>query len=153
MAFATIEQVGPSWDAVADKLVRELKAANKTVGKQVADVGKKAMLADTKSRRGSLSFGRGKLGVKTKVKASAAGATVEFRGAPAGAWAIVSTGTKAHTIRARRAKALHWGGDAYAAVVQHPGTRGRGYWQSAGQALDKAVTDVIEDVYDEALAA
>ena len=91
--------------------------------------------------------------MKTKVKATAAGCTVEFRGAPAGAWAIVSTGTKPHKITVRGPRALHWGGDGYAVSVQHPGTAGRQYWQSAGRALDRAVEDVIGDVYDEALAA
>ena len=151
MAFATIEQVGPSWDDVAQRLVRDLKAANKAVGKQVAATGRKAMLADTKSRRGSLRFAGKALGVKTKVKASAASCNVEFRGAPAGAWAIISTGTKPHRIAVRSRQALHWGGDAYAEYVKHPGTGGRQYWRSAGVALDKAVDDVIRDVYDDAL--
>ena len=153
MAFATIEQVGPSWDDIANKLVRELKAANRAVGKQIAQVGKKAMLDDVRSRRGTLSFGGGKLNVRTKVRASAAGCTVEFRGVSAGAWAIISTGTKPHTIRRKRAKALHWGGDAYAVSVQHPGTAGRQYWRSAGRALDRALDDTIQDVYDDALVA
>ena len=147
----SMEQVGLSWDDVADRLSRDLKSANKAVGKKVATVGKKAMLADTKSRRGSLAFAGRRLNVKTTVESEAFGAEVTFRGQPAGAWAIVSTGTKPHAIRHRRAKALHWGGDAYAAHVQHPGTPGRQYWRSAGLALDKALDDVVEDVYDKAL--
>ena len=112
------------------------------------------MLDDVKSKRGTLSFGGGKLNVRSRVKASASGCTVEFRGQSAGAWAIISTGTKPHTIRAKRARALHWGGDAYAVSVQHPGTGGgKNYWRSAGVALDKAVDEVVEKIYDKALAA
>jgi len=151
--FATLTPVGATIDEVTDRLIRNMTAANKTMGKQVAVEGRKAMLADTKARRGSLSFGGRKLNVKAKPRARATGATVIFTGSPAGAWAIISTGTKPHAIRVRSKQALHWGGDAYAEFVQHPGTAGRQYWRSAGLALDKAIEDVIEDTYDKALVA
>lgn len=152
--FVTIEQVGPSIDMLVDKMVRELKVANREAGRMAARVGRKAMLDDVKARRGSLSIFGSRLDVKTKVKASADGATVDYRGVTAGAWAIVSTGTKPHTIRRRNAKALHWGGGGvYSMVVQHPGTAGGGYWQHAGAALDKALGIGIAKVYDETLAA
>ena len=101
-----------------------------------------------------MSFGGGRLDVKTKVKASAAGCHGRVRrGVGRAPGRSSPTGTKPHEIRVKSPRSLHWGGDGYAVSVQHPGTTGRQYWRSAGSALDKAFEDVVTDVYDDALVA
>ena len=126
-----------------------MRRASRAVAKPVAAAGKKAILATAKSH-GVARFAGRRLGVKTKTHATASSATIEFRGTPAGAWTIATTGAKAHKIAPRRRKALAFNG-RFAEHVAHPGVAGRHVWTAAGPALEDAIRPVIEDTFDEAV--
>ena len=132
MAFATIEQVGPSFEVVTARLIREVTAANKTVGREVAKVGKKAMLDDVRSRRGTLSFGGGKLNVQgDRSSRRRSGRTVTFAGVSAGAWAIISTGTEAPPDPPRNGQGVALGWRRLRHVMCNiPARPAASYWQS-----------------------
>ena len=145
----TIEAKGRDPGQLIRETERDMKRATREVAKPVAAAGRKAILATAKSH-GAARFAGKTLGVKTKTHASATKATIEFRGAPAGAWTIATTGAKPHPIRPRRRKALAFNG-RFAERVAHPGVHGRQVWTLAGPALDEAIRPVIVDVFDEAV--
>ncbi len=143
----TVTTKGPTLDTLLAGTVRDLKAANRTAGRDMAKVGKAA------ARKGApRMFGR-KLAVKAKVDAFASTATVEFNPAKrqAGPWQIAETGRRGgYTVKPRRAKALTFDG-RYASVT-HPGrVAGRRAWSQAVARIAKAVDRTVHDVYDDAM--
>lgn len=78
-----------------------------------------------------------KLGVRYKVKGGASdpSATVEATGP----WQILNNPAKAHEIRGRKGKVIHFG-SLFRASVKHPGHRGKQTWQKAQPAAAKAGT-------------
>ena len=140
----TVRAVGGGFDDVIRDTVRDLRRANRIVGRRVATVGRKAITA-----RAPRMFGR-KLTVKTTVKPRGDGCEIGFAGRPSGAWAIADKGARPHLIRPRRARALRMEG-GFAMSANHPGTSGHKAWVHAGDRLRKAIKPVIEDVYGDAL--
>ena len=132
---------------MARETTRELRTANRTVGRQVAKVGKAAI-----AKGAPRMFGQ-KLAVRTKVDARPDGASVTFQGKPAGGWAIQETGAKPHEIRPRRAKALtiDAAGTRCTPTIPAPAATRPGRRPAPGYA--DAVDPAIEDVYDDALGA
>jgi phosphopantetheinyl transferase (holo-ACP synthase) len=111
------------------------------VGRDVAKVGKAAIAAGEASFRGK------KLTASTRQQVSGTRSTIIFHAKPAGAWAIRESGAKAHMIRPKRAKVLHFDG-RFAMSAHHPGARGRHAWSKAGDRLEDAVEPAVEMVYD-----
>ena len=84
------------------------------------------MLADVKSRRGTLSFGGGRLNVKATVKASATGATVDVRRRSRPGRGRSSRPARNRTRSAANGRRRCIGvATPTPTVVQHPGTTGR----------------------------
>ena len=131
-----------------EAITRRLTGEQRTLGRTIAKVGRKAILASVRSRRGTLSFsGMGtKLGAQTRVIPSAAQAVVFIDAVPAGAWTIAEHGRAA--VVPRRRKALKIGtGFAMSADA----TTGRaGLWAGAAAELDRVVVDELETAYDRA---
>ena len=147
----TITSSGADFAKLTADASKRLVASTRVLGRDIAKVGRRALLADVKrSRPAGLRFGRSRLGASTKVDPNALGTTVILRASPAGFWSITEYGAVAHPIEPRRARALRFDG-VYAAHVSHPGTTGRPYWASAETAIDDAVTPLIVDTADEAL--
>ena len=149
MAFFDISSSGTDLQTLIGQQARALQGAQRAVGRDIAKIGKKAILDDVKSRRGSLSMMGGRLSVKAKTAAGPGGADVTLSASPAGPWTIVDSGADAHEIRPRKG-ALRFDG-RFAARVHHPGTRGTRVWSNAETALDRALTPTIEDTFDEAM--
>lgn len=143
-----VTSTGASFEQLLDRKARELTKASRGAGKVVAKVGKKAIEDAARGRRGSMRFGKGRLKVKSRNKPRPDGTLVELYGSPAGAWTIAESGAKAHPIKPRRVRALHFGGDDFAARVQHPGTRGAHIWSQTEPALERALDDELEDYFD-----
>ena len=140
----TIRPVGQDFGQLIRETTRDLRHANRSVGRRVASAGRKAITS-----KAPRMFGK-KLSVKTTVRPRADGAEVGFAGRPSGGWAIRETGAKPHLIKPRSARALTIEG-GFAMRANHPGTGGDRAWTAAGARLRDAVTPVIEDVYNEAL--
>lgn len=145
-----IESTGDDLAELTARQARQLTAAIRRAGRDVAEIGSSTILKTTRAKRGSLRFARSRLDVRETVRTGAAGFDVELRGTPAGAWTIVNDGSKPHPIRPRRARALSINGHAYASA-DHPGTRGTHVWQAAARPLTSAVGDEIENAANEAL--
>jgi hypothetical protein len=144
----TVTTKGPGFDHVMRGAARDLRSANRKVGRTVARTGVAAI------RKGAPTMWGRKLSAKTKVDAWPDRAVVTFKANPAGGWAMQESGTRPHPIKARRRKALHWGGgDEFSLHVAHPGTSGHKAWTKAKARLVKAIKPEIEDVYDDALGA
>jgi hypothetical protein len=141
----TVTTRGPTFDQLTRDIARDLTAANKKAGRQVARKGKAA------AKKGAPHMFGTVLSAAAKTEASATSCKVTFSPKPAGAWTIAETGTKPHTIKPRSRKALHWAG-LFAEVVHHPGTGGRMAWTAANGRIAKAVGAEIEAVYGDALA-
>jgi hypothetical protein len=145
----TVTQKGPTLDALIRGTTRDLRAANRTAGRDVAKVGKAAM-----AKGAPHMFGKA-LTVKTKVDAWPTRCAVEFNPArgQAGPWQIAETGRRGgYTVKPRRRKALAFAGRF--AMVTHPGpVGGHKAWTRAVQRGAKAVGKQVGDVYDDALGA
>jgi hypothetical protein len=143
----TVTTKGPTFETLIADTTRDLRAANRTAGRQVAKAGKAAM-----SNGAPRMFGR-KLSAKANVDAWPDRCKVEFVPAPkqSGAWAIAESGRRGgYTVKPRGRKALHYAGRF--AMVTHPGAvGGRHAWTKAGERLAKALDRTVADVYDEAL--
>jgi len=137
---------GAGFDRVMRDAARDLRAANRTVGRKVARTGTAAI------RKGAPTMWGKRLSAKTKVDAWPDRAVVTFQAKPAGGWAMQESGTRPHPIKARRREALHFEG-VFAEHVAHPGTTGHRAWTKAKQRLVKAIKPQITDIYDDALAA
>jgi len=145
----TVTQNGPTLDALIRGTTRDLRAANRTAGRDLAKVGKSAI-----GKGAPRMMGR-QLTAKAKVDAWPTRCSVEFNPAKgqAGAWAIADTGRRGgYTVKPRRRKALRLPGGF--AAVAHPGAvAGRQAWTRAVARLRKAVDRTVHDVYDDALGA
>jgi hypothetical protein len=139
-----ITSKGPTFEQVSRAIVRDVEKATRKVGRDVAKVGKAAIAAGEASFRGK------KLTASTRQRVSGQSTTVIFHAKPAGAWAIRESGAKAHMIRPKRVKALHFGG-RFAMSAPHPGARGSRRWTVAGDRLEDAVEPAVENAYDRAL--
>jgi hypothetical protein len=142
---------GPSFDSVTRTVVREVEAATRKVGRDVAKVGRKAIASGEASFRGK------KLSASTRQRVSGKRSTVIFHAKPAGAWAIRETGAKDHPIKPKRAQALAFPGagrktkggrSGVTMFVNHPGASGSRRWTKAGDRLEDAVERPIEHTYD-----
>jgi hypothetical protein len=146
---------GADLETLTAQAEKALRSAQRTVGREIAKVARRAVLADVRRRRrGGLSFsGMGvRLGASTTIAATASGVSVTVTAKPAGPWSIVEYGSRSHQIRPKRARVLVFDG-VYTMHATHPGTRGSPVWAGAEGALDDAVTPVILDTLDEALRA
>ncbi len=146
----TFERKGPDVDALIDKTVRDMQQATRKVARDVAKVGVKAF----KAGAGVSHFAGYPLKFKAK-KISTAGdqATVEFQASPVGFWVMLTWGAKPHPIRPRKGKALRAGSETFWAHVDHPGFAGTGAYTRGEAAAIRAMDDVVEDVYADALGA
>jgi hypothetical protein len=131
-----------------EAITKRLTADQRGLAREVARAGRKAVIANTRSRRGTLSFsGMGtKLGARTKVTAGGGSATTFIDAVPVGAWALAERGRPA--VKPGRVKALHWGDTFAASAKATSGTPG--LWASAETALVDAVQPVLEAFADEA---
>ena len=137
---------------------KALASAQRELGRDIAKVARKAVLDDVKrSRRGGLRMGKRpdggsfRLGARAIIEPSGTGVSVLLRARPAGFWSIVESGSAGHeVVPVGKRGALHFDG-IYAAHADHPGTHGTPYWDRAEDALDRALTPVIEEAIDEAM--
>jgi len=153
---------GVDLDKLTGQAAKALIGEQKKLGKEIAKFGRRAILADVKSSRGSLRFGtnratgaRYRLGIKYKIVPGAQ-LTVTLSADPQGFWSIVEFGSRAHDVHPRRGRAGHgghpaalklFGAEFYAAHVYVAGTTGRPHWASSETALDAAVTPIIEEAF------
>jgi hypothetical protein len=136
--------VGIEFDDLIDDVLRDLRSANRAVGRKVATAGKRAIASGAPRM-----FGK-KLSVKTEVRPRTDGCQVGFAGRPSGGWAIQEAGANPHLIVPRRRKALTIEG-RFAMRANHPGTSGHQAWSKAKVRLQAAIEPVVQDVYGDAL--
>lgn len=122
-----------------------------TAGKIVADSVLEQMQRDTS---GGTMSGVGKKGVRLDVQvtplSSPVGVRIRPKGKTSGPWSMLSTGTSAHLVAARRrrgntsrGRAMSIGGSWHAGPWRVGGTSGKGTWQKARDAgMDEALTKV-----------
>ena len=142
---------GADLGADLEAVTKRLTADQRTLAREVARTSRKALIADVRARRGTLSFsGMGtKLGARTRVNAAALGAVIYLDAVPAGAWSIVERGRG--PVRPINAEALHLGGDVYVEEVRRAAGTHPGLWGGAAGAVEDAVVPVLEAWADEAL--
>ncbi len=140
----TVTTRGPTFDQLTRDIARDLTAAHKRAGRQVARKGKAAV------KKGAPTWNGTRLGAAAKTAPTATSCKVTFTPAPAGAWSIAETGANEHDIRPRTRKALKFNG-RYAEIVHHKGITGRMLWTAANARIDKATRSDIDDVYGDAL--
>lgn len=134
---------------IAKDLERAALQGQKDAGRAVAKEGRRFILDDVRSARGSLRMMGGRLGVKQRVTASAASSVVELYASPAGPWAIVTKGTRSYDIRPRRRDVLAAGkGDVIGMTAHRRRTGGRDYWSSATDRLDGELGPIVERAVD-----
>jgi len=144
----TVDKSG-DLSGIARELERAAQAGQKDAGKAVAKEGRTAILDDVRRARGSLRMMGGRLGVKTRVTATAASSVVELYAAPAGPWTIVTQGTRAYDIRPRRADVLAAGkGDVIGMSAHRRRRLGRDYWGQATDRLDAELGPLVERAVD-----
>jgi hypothetical protein len=144
---------GTDLEKLTAQAAKGLVSAQRSIGRDVAKVARRAVLADVRANRpAGLRFGKYRLGAKAKVEPAGQTVRVTLTGSPAGFWSMSEYGTVAHEIKPRFAKALNYG-DVFYAHVHHKGATGHPFWYGAEPALDDAVTPVIFDAFDEALGA
>jgi len=145
----TVTAKGSTLAELTRNTTRDLRAANRTAGRELAKAGTAAM-----GKGAPRMMGRA-LRVKATVDAWPSRCAVEFNPAPkqSGAWAIAEAGRRGgYTVKPRRRKALAYAGRF--AMVTHPGAvGGRRAWTRAVARLVKAVDTSLRDVYDDALGA
>lgn len=139
----TVDTKGPSFSKIANDMARDVQSATRKVGRQIADVGSRAIESNAPTWNGR------RLGVRTKIHGGSNAADVEFRGTPAGPWSILESGARPHLERAHR-RTMRFEG-RYATVVHHPGQRGQQRWTKATNHLAQVVTPVVERTYVQAL--
>lgn len=150
----TVTKSGDDLAGIADELARAAIKGQRDAGKAVASDARKLILDDVRSSRGSLRMMGGRLGVKTRVTATATSSTVELYASPAGPWTIVTSGHRAYDIRPRRAKVLAAGrGDVIGMHAHRGASTGRDYWSAATDRLDAELTEVVEGAVDRAMQA
>jgi len=134
---------------IAREIERAALQGQKDAGRAVAKEGRRLILDDVRSSRGSLRMMGGRLGVKQRVTASTASSVVELYASPAGPWTIVTQGTRAYDIRPRRAGVLAIGrGDVIGMHAHRPRRGGRDYWTAATARLDGELEPIVERAVD-----
>lgn len=141
-----VRAVGVSLEQMMRDTRRDLRAANRKVGREVGTVGRAAI------RKGAPRMWGRQLAAKTKVDSWPDRAVVSFQASPAGGWAMRESGTRRHPIDPGTRKALAFDG-RFAAHVDHPGSSGERAWTKAGERLADAIEPAITDIYDDALGA
>lgn len=149
----TVSKSGPDLTGIARELERGAQQAQRDAGKAVASEGRKLILDDVRTARPKgLRMMGGRLGVKTRVTATAATSTVELYAAPAGPWTIVTKGHRAYDIKPRRRKVLAAGkGDVIGMTAHRHGSSGRDYWSQATDRLDAELGPLVERAVDAAM--
>lgn len=144
----TVSKTG-DLSGIARELERAAQAGQKDAGKAVAKEGRRVILDDVRRSRGNLRMMGGRLGVKTRVTASAAASVVELYAAPAGPWTIVTQGTKAYDITPRRREVLAAArGDVIGTKAHRRRRAGRDYWTQATDRLDRELGPLVERTVD-----
>jgi hypothetical protein len=143
---------GADLDKLTGQAAKALTGVQRTLGREIAKVARRAILDDVKAHRpGGLRFSgmNTRLGASTKITPGSQ-LSVLVSAKPPGPWSIVEHGSRAHEIAPRAKRALYfnnlWSDSAY-----HPGTVGRPLWASSEAALDDAVTPVIVEAFEDAL--
>ena len=131
------------------ELERQLQAANRAVGRELATVVRRAQTDGIKGTgRGRLSGMRVTLGARTKVFAGAQRVTIDVTAHPPGPWSIVERGRG--PVRARgRALAI----PGYPRRSARAAHGRRGTWDAATTAAAPSVERAITAIYDTALEA
>jgi hypothetical protein len=145
----TVKTKGPTLESLVRDTTRELRAANRTAGRDIGKVGKAAM-----GKGAPRMFGR-QLAVKTTVDAWPSRCAVEFNPAKrqSGPWAIAEAGRRGgYLVRPRRRDALAFSG-RFARFALPGNVAGRRAWTAAVGRLVRAVDRTVHDVYDDALGA
>jgi hypothetical protein len=139
---------GPDVAGVVGDLERDMRAANRAVGRDLGKVIKREQTAAIRSSgRGTLSGMRVKLGVKVKVFAGAQRVTVDVTASPPGPWSIREHGRAAVKARGR---ALGIPGYPRRSARS---ARGRRTWDATVERAEPAIARAVERIYDEALDA
>lgn len=141
-------------DDATRQIEKSFRSVQRTLGREIAKVARKAILDDVKGRRrGGLSFSgmHARLSTKSEIQPRGMAVDVTMSARPAGPWAIVERGAAPHVIRARRGEGGLFVAGQFFEEVHHPGTTGLHVWDGAEPALDRAVGPAIEDVFDEAI--
>lgn len=150
----TFTTSGRTFDQLTRGIARDLTAAHKKAGRQIARKGKAA------AAKGAPVMWGERLAVATDTEADANGCTVTFKPAAgnAGGWAMQESGTRPHSIAPRRGRGGRGGRPAalafdglYYADVFVSGMAGRRAWTRAGERIAKAANTVVLEVYSDAL--
>lgn len=137
---------GPDVAGVLGDLERDLRAANRRLGRDLAgDVRTAQNAAIRATGRGTLSGMRVTLGVRTKVFAGPERITIDVTAWPPGPWSI-----REHGRSAVRAKGRALGIPGYPRRSARAAS-GRPTWDQAISEAEPAITRLVEAVYDEAL--
>lgn len=150
----TVAKSGPDLAGVARELERGAQQAQRDAGKAVASEARRVILDDVRrSRPKGLRMMGTRLGVKSRVTATAVTSVVELYGAPAGPWTVVTRGHRAYDIKPRRRDVLAAAkGDVIGAHAHRRSTSGHDYWGQATDRLDAELSDVVERASDAAMA-
>jgi hypothetical protein len=113
-----------------------------------------ADVADAEARRatgdGRMS-GMGRRGPRLRtvqrIRTTSSGATAEVAGVPAGGWAILNTGARAHTLAPAPGRVLAGPGMRHpvAGRIRHPGSPARGTWRRVVDQAGRIVPDLVAD--------
>lgn len=134
--------------------VRKVETAGVRGAAKVVKTSIEASLHSTKFAGGLSHMGKGgvKLSLGTKVRTDLATVTAK----PAGPWAIVEDGAKAHPIRARRGnptQVLKFPDGGFATgTVQHPGMKGAKPFDKGVTHADPLIPSAFAEALDKSLA-
>jgi hypothetical protein len=154
----SVSSTGSLEDAL-DDLNRSLTKAQRGIGRTMAGVGRRVILDEARSKRGTLSMSGlnvKRLGASAKIRPTPTSVTVLLTAKPAGPWAIVEDGSRAHEIRPRVKKAVVAAPYGVFAHVEHPGAVGHRVWDSAtagggDSKIERAVTNTFDAAVEEAM--
>ena len=117
---------------IADDLARLPTTAMRKASREIVDAAEDEARRATGDGRMSGMGRRGpKLRAVAKVQTRTKSATAEIRGVPAGPWAILQSGARAHRIAPRRRGGVLVGRSMLHPVsgpVRHPGSRAKRTW-------------------------
>lgn len=144
----TVDKSG-DLSGIAKEIERAAVQGQKDAGRAVAKEGRRMILDDVRSARGSLKMMGGRLGVKQRVTATAASSIVELYASPAGPWTIVTKGHRSYTITPKRREVLAAGrGDIIGTRARRRASTGRDYWSAAVARLDGELGPLVERAVD-----
>lgn len=140
-----------SWDLAG--LDRDLTAANRAVGRDLAKILRRELTAARKASGVPARFrnmGNVTLGFKCRTFAGPNRVTVDVTPSAPGPWSIVEYGTKGHAIRAKNADALSTPQGPLDAV-DVSGVPARRGWTRTVERGDEPIGDAVAELYDDAL--